>query len=43
MQRAAQILMDLRAGNFPQSKVEVLFADMAASYAEYQYKSNIKD
>jgi hypothetical protein len=43
MERAAQILIDLRAGNFPQSKVEVLFADMAASYAEYQYESNIKD
>jgi hypothetical protein len=41
MERAAQILIDLRAGNFP--KVEVLFADMAASYAEYQYESNIKD
>jgi hypothetical protein len=42
-QRAAQILIDLRAGNFPQSAVEVLFADMAANYAEFQYESNIKE
>lgn len=43
MQRAAQILIDLRSGKFPQSQVEELFAEMAADYAEYQYEKNIKE
>jgi hypothetical protein len=42
-ERAAQILIDLCAGNFPQSAVDYLFADMAASYAEFQHESQIKE
>jgi hypothetical protein len=41
MQRAAQILIDLRSGKFPQSEVEELFAEMAADYADFQYEKNI--
>ena len=43
LERAAKILIDLRAGNFPQSATEELFASMAANYADYQYENSIKD
>lgn len=43
MERAARILIDLRAGNFPQSATEELFASMAANFADYQYEKNLKD
>lgn len=43
MRQAAQILIDLRSGKFPQSQVEELFAEMAADYAEFQYEKNIKE
>jgi hypothetical protein len=44
MAQAALILINLHNGkSFTQAAVEALFKDMAASYAEFQYESNIKD
>jgi hypothetical protein len=44
MEQAALILINLHSGrSFTQAAVEALFKDMAASYAEFQYKSNIKE
>jgi creatinine amidohydrolase/Fe(II)-dependent formamide hydrolase-like protein len=43
-QRAAQILIDFHGGkSFTQAAIEKLFKDMADSYAEFQYESNIKE
>jgi hypothetical protein len=45
MERAAQILIDLNSNTsiHEKSTISQLFSDMADSYAEYQYESNIKD
>lgn len=43
-QRAARILIDYNNGkSFTQNAVAVLFKDMAANYAEFQYENNIKE